>query len=144
MDAQQVADTFEGAFARLGAAQPPPTKRAKRSLVGPVILPWGTGSLVGPVTRSLPGCRADFDCILHVNPRINNRGLAMVFNPTGSTLSWNLTLPLYYTGISNKAQVFREGISTPTAFSLDRDYSISIPVKMTPTSITWFPILSKD
>ena len=32
----------------------------------------------------------DFDCILHVNPRIENRGLAMVFNPPGSTLSWNL------------------------------------------------------
>ena len=34
----------------------------------------------------------DFDCIPHVNPRIENRGLAMVFDPTGSTLSWNLTL----------------------------------------------------
>eukprot|EP00731_Ephydatia_muelleri_P013171 Em0007g481a len=76
--------------------------------------------------------------------RLQGRGLAMVFNPTGSTLSWNLTLPLYYTGISNKAQVFREGISPPTIFSLDRDYSISIPVKMTPTSITWFLIWSGD
>ena len=34
----------------------------------------------------------DFDCILHVNPHIENRGLAMVFNLPGSTLSWNLTL----------------------------------------------------
>ena len=32
----------------------------------------------------------EFECILHVNPRIENRGLAMVFNPPGSTLSWNL------------------------------------------------------
>ena len=87
---------------------------------------------------------ADLDCILHINPRIDNRGLAMVFNPTGSTLSWNLTLPLYYTGISNKAQVFQEGISPPTVFSLDRDYTISIPVTMAPTSITWFLIWSGD
>ena len=68
----------------------------------------------------------------------------MVFNPTGSTLSWNLTLPLYYTGISNKALVVREGIPPSAMYSLARDYTITIPVTMGPTSITWFLILSGD
>ncbi|CAI8032348.1 hypothetical protein GBAR_LOCUS18287, partial [Geodia barretti] len=44
----------------------------------------------------------DFDCILHVNPFITNRGLAVVFNPTSTSLNFTLSLPLYYTGISNK------------------------------------------
>ena len=44
----------------------------------------------------------DFDSILHVNPFITNRGLAMVFNPTSSSLNFTLSLPLYYTGITSK------------------------------------------
>ena len=40
------------------------------------------------------------DSYMHVNPRLRDRGLAMVFNPTTENQTILLTLPLYYTGIS--------------------------------------------
>ena len=52
----------------------------------------------------------DIDCIMHVNPKLEKRGLAMVFNPTSTTLSRKLILPLYYTGISTEAMILHEGV----------------------------------
>ena len=69
----------------------------------------------------------------------------MVFNPTDQTLTRNISLPLYYTGISEKATVMSEGVSPGTLFTLDRDYSIELKsVIMKPKSITWFLIRSGD
>lgn len=82
----------------------------------------------------------DIDVILHVNPFIENRGLAMVFNPTSYTLTRNLSLPLYYTGLDTSAIVFHEGQQPGQAYSLQRDYSISISFTMMPETITWFLI----
>ena len=85
----------------------------------------------------------DYDCVLHVNPYITNRGLAMVFNPTSHAITKNISLPLYYTGISNKALVMQEG-SAGTTYDLARDYTISLPIKMDPMTITWYLIHSAD
>ena len=85
----------------------------------------------------------DYDCVLHVNPYITNRGLAMVFNPTSHAITKNISLPLYYTGISNKALVMQEG-SAGTTYDLARDYTISLPIKMEPMTITWYLIHSAD
>ncbi len=85
----------------------------------------------------------DIDCILHVNPKLKNRGLAMVFNPTSTNIARNLTLPLYYTGITNKATVLQEG-GKGMEYLLDRDYQITVPIDMPATSITWFLIESDD
>lgn len=86
---------------------------------------------------------ADIDAILHVNPYIDNRGLAMVFNPTLYTLSHNLTLPLYYTGLKTSVMVYHEGQETGQPYNLERDYSISFPLTMEPLTITWFLIKEK-
>ena len=67
----------------------------------------------------------------------------MVFNPTSFPISANLSLPLYYTGISSKALVMPEGVSA-TTYELGRDYSISLPLDMGPKTITWFLIQSAD
>lgn len=88
---------------------------------------------------------SDFDCILHINPALQDRGLAMVFNPTSQTISRNVSLPLYYTGISEKAVVMKEGVTPGTTYTLDRDYKIEIQsVMMEPRTITWFLIHSGD
>ena len=47
---------------------------------------------------------------MHVNPKLEKRGLAMVFNPTATTVSRKLILPLYYTGISTEAMILHEGV----------------------------------
>ena len=79
-----------------------------------------------------------------MNPHIEHRGLAMVFNPTLSPSVHNLSLPLYYTGITEKALVFHEGEGEGIEFPLNRDYTITIPFSMTPQSITWYLIKSAD
>ena len=43
---------------------------------------------------------------------------AMVFNPTDQTISRNISLPLYYTGISEKAVVMKEGVTPGTPYTI--------------------------
>lgn len=69
----------------------------------------------------------------------------MVFNPTAQSISRNISLPLYYTGITEKAMVMREGASPGTSYTLNRDYRIEVEsVAMEPKTITWFLIHSGD
>jgi hypothetical protein len=81
----------------------------------------------------------DWDCILHVNPWLVPRGLAMVYNPTNETIEKPLTLPLYFTGLSDRARI-REKEGEAATYSLDRKYRVEIPVKVAPKSFTWFVI----
>ncbi len=67
----------------------------------------------------------------------------MVFNPTSSTIARNLTLPLYYTGLSSKAYLLHEGEEGQT-YTLDREYKITVPINMTAQSITWYTVSSLD
>ncbi|MCX5672317.1 MAG: alpha-galactosidase [Planctomycetota bacterium] len=86
--------------------------------------------------------RADgrgIDCMMHVNPQTEERALAMVYNPTERDVDTALRLPLYYTGLTDKAKVRREE-GTAKEYRLDRDYSITVPVRMGPRSITWFAV----
>ena len=76
---------------------------------------------------------------MHVNPFITNRGLAMVFNPTLDALAMNLTLPLYYTGLTNTAKISEQGKTAKTV-TLARDYSVRVYVSLPARGITWFLI----
>jgi hypothetical protein len=79
------------------------------------------------------------DCILHVNPETKERGLAMVYNPTDDPVETTLKLPLYYTGLTEKAKI-REQEGRAVEYQLDRGYNVSIPVKLGAKSITWFVV----
>ena len=69
----------------------------------------------------------------------------MVFNPTNQTISRDISLPLYYTGISEKAIIMREGVSPGTTYVLDRGYTVEVKsVVMESKTITWFLIHSGD
>jgi hypothetical protein len=81
----------------------------------------------------------DWDCILHVNPWLEQKGLAMVYNPTSEKIDKPLILPLYFTGLSEMASI-REREGTAAAFSLDRFYRVEVPVTLAPKSFTWFVI----
>ncbi len=61
----------------------------------------------------------------------------MVFNPTTTTITQTLTVPLYYTGLSSSVLVSQEG-QPGTIYTLVRDYSIDINLNMAAQSITWF------
>ncbi|HOZ45476.1 MAG TPA: alpha-galactosidase [Candidatus Hydrogenedentes bacterium] len=87
--------------------------------------------------RRADGRRADG--LLHVNPWLDEKGLAMVYNPTPEAVSTDLELPLYYTGLAESAQI-AERDSAPTTYALDREYRVRVPLEMAPKSITWFTI----
>jgi len=86
--------------------------------------------------------RADMqgiDSYMHVNPKLANKGLAMVFNPTHETIVTTLILPLYYTGLTDVAVISEQGIN-PTQLILDRGYNVEVSVALKPLGITWFLI----
>lgn len=81
----------------------------------------------------------DIDCILHVNPQLKYKGLAMVYNPLKRTVEKQLKLPLYYTGLTKTASI-RQQQGKSSKYELDREYNIEIPINIAPESVTWFVI----
>lgn len=83
--------------------------------------------------------RADgrtWDGILHVDPKIAQRGLAMLYNPGATPLKQTIQLPLYYTGLTQKARIkFADG-RTQTV-TLNRDFSADVVVSIPVSSYTW-------
>jgi len=81
----------------------------------------------------------DWDGILHVNPRLKTKGLLMLYNPTNETITRHIKLPLYYTGLTDKAFV-REKEGTVKAYKLNRDYSVDLAFTILPNDYTWLTI----
>ena len=71
----------------------------------------------------------DIDAILHVNPQLPEKGLAMIYNPLDRALKRTVTLPLYYTGLTETARV-RLGDAPAKPYRLDRAYNIAVPVEI--------------
>jgi hypothetical protein len=81
----------------------------------------------------------DLDGFLHVNPGLEVKGLAAVFNPTDREVVRDWTLPLYYTGLTTRARI-REKDGPARDFALDRFFRVTVPVRLAPRSLTWFSI----
>jgi hypothetical protein len=81
----------------------------------------------------------DIDCMLHVNPSLDPRALAMVYNPMNTAVTRTLTLPLYYTGLTKSCRIRKEeGPLQPLA--LDANHQGQVSVEIGPKSATWFVI----
>ncbi len=85
----------------------------------------------------------DLDGILHVNPGLVTKGLAVVYNPTDRGIARAWTLPLYYTGLVGRALI-REKEGPPSLHPLDRFGRTDIGVRLAPRSMTWFLISAAD
>lgn len=81
----------------------------------------------------------DIDCMLHANPSLDRRGLAMVYNPLSTPVQRTLTLPLYYTGLRGSCRIRREDNPSQVVKLNDRAQA-EIEVKLEPHSRTWFVI----
>lgn len=81
----------------------------------------------------------DWDGIMHVDPYGKEKGLAMFFNPTDKDIKRNIQLPLYYTGLTDKA-VIREKEGKALSYSLTRNYTVNLEVKIPANGYTWFVI----
>ncbi len=81
----------------------------------------------------------DVDGLLHVNPTLAERGLAVLWNPLPEVVEREVVLPLYYTGLSERARV-REKEGEARVVALGRDHSIRIPVRLPARGFTWIVI----
>jgi hypothetical protein len=79
------------------------------------------------------------DCMLHANPALPEKGLAMVFNPTDQRVETTLRLPLYYTGLTAAALVREQG-GDATRYELDREHGVDVPVSLDAKGITWLVV----
>lgn len=81
----------------------------------------------------------DIDWVLHVNPQLAEKGLLAVFNPLDHDVERELSVDLYYTGLSDSASVREVPVRTTgvepvsVEVQLQRDYhapiSISVPAR---------------
>ena len=69
----------------------------------------------------------DWDGILHVDPQQEIKGYAMIYNPTGDPITRRITLPLYYTGLEEKATVYIND-DPPADYTLNRKHEIEVEV----------------
>ena len=81
----------------------------------------------------------DIDWMLHVNPRLKHKGMLVVFNPTLSPVERTLRVNLYYTGLTDTAQVTDADGALQT-LSLARDYSAPINVSIPSGGFGWYVI----
>lgn len=78
----------------------------------------------------------DWDGIMHVNPMLRERALAMFFNPTAEEIVRTVRLPLYYTGLSGKALVKMEN-SAAKKYKISADSKIELTVRIPANGFTW-------
>lgn len=81
----------------------------------------------------------DLDWMLHVNPKLKEKGMLVVFNPLNLPAAKQLRVNLYYTALTDKARVSEQG-RKPTSFRLNRDYTIELPVEVAAQGMNWFVI----
>jgi len=76
---------------------------------------------------------------LHVDPQLQIKGYAMLYNPLDESITRNIKLPLYYTGLENVAKVTVKG-KPVSNYELERDYSINLEVSIEANGSTWIII----
>lgn len=81
----------------------------------------------------------DWDGFIHVNPGLEEKGFIMVFNPTDEEITRTISVPLYYTGLTDRARISEQDGKTITA-RLERDYSVRLKVTIPANGYNWFVV----
>ncbi len=80
-----------------------------------------------------------WDGFMHVDPKLKNRGFVLLFNPTQKDIREKITIPLYYTGLTDYALLLdKDGIEKK--HELSRNFNITVEVTIPATSSTWFVV----
>jgi len=86
--------------------------------------------------------RADgrgLDAMMHAAPHGKHKGFLVVFNPTDQTINQEMKIPLYYTGLAERAHFFEAG-TQKSVMELARDYSVRLQVSIPAHSYQWWVI----
>jgi hypothetical protein len=78
----------------------------------------------------------DLDYWLNVNPGGKDKGMLMVFNPLNEPITKKIKVPLYYTGLTESAEIQIEG-GERRQYSLDRKYQIELDISVDGNDYTW-------
>lgn len=81
----------------------------------------------------------DWDGIMHVNPQLKQKAFLSLYNPLNEPVQREITVPLYYTGLTDKAIVKEQDASAQT-YTLLRDYSIRLRVNIPAKGYNWYVI----
>ncbi len=81
----------------------------------------------------------DLDYMMHVNPYLKECAFLTVFNPTDRELRRTISLPLYYSGLTDTAMI-REQENPPERFTLDRQYNVTLEVTVPANGYNWYVI----
>ncbi len=73
----------------------------------------------------------DWDGLLHVNPELETKALAVLFNPLTTPIRRSIRLPLYYAGLVDEARV-RIGDGPEERHALDREYGVTLELALAP------------
>lgn len=79
------------------------------------------------------------DWILHANPQLKTKGFVMVFNPTQETISEEIPLNLYYTGVRAQA-IIRVEDKSEIMLPLNLNHGVKVPVTVPPNGFIYLTI----
>ena len=81
----------------------------------------------------------DWDGIMHVYPQGSEKALAMFYNPTDRDITRRISLPLYYTGLTDTASIRREE-GEAVSHELGSDYMVELDVTIPARGYTWYVV----
>ncbi|WP_343556343.1 NPCBM/NEW2 domain-containing protein [Sphingobacterium sp.] len=81
----------------------------------------------------------DWDGLMHVAPDEKEKGFALFFNPTDQAIVRKIKLPLYYTGLTHKAEI-REQEGKSITYTLNRDYTVDLTITIPANGYTWYVV----
>jgi hypothetical protein len=81
----------------------------------------------------------DLDWMLHINPRLKDKGMLVVFNPLERAVTKRIRVNLYYTGLTETARISHEG-GEADEMTLGRDYAVDLDVAVPAQGMTWYVI----
>jgi hypothetical protein len=73
---------------------------------------------------------------MHVNPRLGEKALVMLYNPLNKDITRVVRLPVYYTACHDRLSV-RTGEGKLRKYRVDRDYNVTVTVTIPANSHTW-------
>ena len=81
----------------------------------------------------------DWDGMMHVSTKEKTKGFALFYNPTNEEIKRTIELPLYYTGLTETAQI-REQEGVGVNYKLDRNYNVKLQVTIPANGYTWYVV----
>ena len=82
----------------------------------------------------------EIDYFLHVNPLLEEKGLLMIYNPKEVDVEKTLRIPLYYTGLIDKAAIFEGDSNAGSVYTLDKYDTVELPIRVPARGIAYYVI----